>query len=87
MGMEGLPTSPEPGGACRRQRAARQARKTRASYGRVHGCRCWDFPSFPSGAVQQFIFTLIVSVNSRVSDLEVLHHVKADSLATFEIIY
>lgn len=86
MGMKGLPTSPEPGGHAggSRQLGRRGAPGPAmggftAAAGTFHHCL--------RGALWQFKFTLLVAVNSTVSNLTVVHHVRADSLVTLEIIH
>lgn len=86
MGMEGLPTSPEPGG---HTGGSRQPGKQgapgpamggfTAAAGTFHHCL---------REVHRSSLNLLwfVSVNSEVSELTVVHHVRLKSLVTLEII-
>lgn len=94
MGMEGLPTSPEPGGHTggSRRPGRRGAPEPAmggftAAAGAALAAAVGTFHHCLRGALWQFKFTLVVSVNSGVSDLTVVHHVSADSLVTLEIIH
>ena len=86
MGIEGLPTSPEPGGHTGGSRRSGR----RGAPGPVMGgftAAAGTFHRCLRGALWQFKFTLVVAVNIGVSDLTVVHHVRADSLVTLQIIH
>lgn len=89
MGMEGLPTSPEPGGGGGHTGGSKRPGRQGAPGPAMGGftAATGTFHHSLRGALQRLKFTLVVSVNSRVSDLTVARHVKADSLVTLEIIY
>jgi len=81
MGIEGLPTSLEPEGHTGGSRhPGRRGAPGPAMSGftAVAG----TFHHSLRGALSQFKLTVVVSVNSGVSDLAVVHNVKVDSLVT-----
>lgn len=87
MGIEGLPTSPEPGGHTggsrrpgRRGAPGPAMGGFTAAAGTFHHCL--------RGALCGSINLLCLFLyNAGVSDLTVVHHVGADSLVTLEIIH
>lgn len=77
MGMEGLPTSPEPGG---HTGGSRRPGRRGAPGPATGGLGLSVIASeLHCGSLN---FTLVVSVNSGVSDLTEVHRVRADSLVT-----